>query len=91
MGQVQARLGSNRFLLDQVRDRMDMPRTVQALRALSAKHPNSGAKLVEDKANGRAVIQTLKQEISGLIEVTPEGGKMSRARAISPDVEAGNW
>jgi hypothetical protein len=30
-------------------------------------------------------------EITGLIEVTPEGGKMSRAAAVSPEVEAGNW
>jgi phage terminase large subunit-like protein len=37
------------------------------------------------------VIQTLKLEISGLIEVNPEGGKMSRARAVSPEAEAGDW
>jgi predicted phage terminase large subunit-like protein len=68
-----------------------MPRTAQALRTMSAKHPDSSAKLVEDKANGPAVIQSLKHEISGLIEVTPEGGKMSRAAAVSAEVEAGNW
>jgi predicted phage terminase large subunit-like protein len=91
VGQVLGKVGANRFLVDQVRRRMDMPSTVQAVRDLSAKHPNSGAKLVEDKANGSAVLQTLKQEITGLIEITPEGGKVSRAQAISPDVEAGNW
>ena len=91
VGQVQARLGSRRYLLDQVRSRLDMPGTVQAIRTMSAKYPNSGAKLVEDKANGPAVIQTLKLEISGLIEVNPEGGKMSRARAVSPEAEAGDW
>ena len=91
VGQVLAKLGSSRYLLDQVRDRMDMPRTVQALRAMTEKHPDSVAKLVEDKANGPAVIQMLQHEISGLIEVNPEGGKMSRAAGVSPEVEAGNW
>ena len=91
VGQVQARVGASRYLLDQVRDRMDMPRTAQALRTMSAKHPDSSAKLVEDKANGPAVIQSLKHEISGLIEVNPQGGKMSRAAAVSAEVEAGNW
>jgi phage terminase large subunit-like protein len=33
-------------------------------------------KLIEDKANGPAVIQMLGHEIPGLIPVTPEGGKM---------------
>jgi len=50
----------------------------------------AGAKLVEDKANGPAVLQSLKHEITGLKEVNPEGGKMSRAAAVSPEVEAGN-
>jgi predicted phage terminase large subunit-like protein len=35
--------------------------------------------LVEDKAKGPAVIQSLPHEIGGLVEVNPEGGKMSRA------------
>ena len=91
VGQVQARLGSSRHLLDQVRGRLDMPRTAQAIRAMSVKYPQAGAKLVEDKANGPAVVQSLKHEITGLMEVSPEGGKMSRAAAVSPEVEAGNW
>ena len=91
VGQVLAKVGADRYLLDQVRSRLDMPGTVQAIRALSDKYPNSGAKLVEDKANGPAVIQSLKHEITGLKEVNPEGGKMSRAAAVSPEVEAGNW
>jgi predicted phage terminase large subunit-like protein len=90
-GLVISAKGSGRYVRDLVRRRMDMPATVHALRALTAKYPNCGAKLVEDKANGPAVIQSLKNEISGLIEVNPEGGKMSRAAAVSPEVEAGNW
>lgn len=90
VGQVWGRKGANKYLLDQVRDRMDFPTTIQAVRALSAKWPQAHAKLVEDKANGPAVIATLKKEISGLIPVEPQGSKEARANAVSPQVEAGN-
>jgi|SRR5271156_5907322 predicted phage terminase large subunit-like protein len=48
------------------------------------------AKLIEDKANGSAVIQMLTNQISGIIPVSPSGGKIGRAAAISPLIEAGN-
>jgi predicted phage terminase large subunit-like protein len=91
VGQVHARLESGRYLLHQVRRRVDLPSTAQAIRAMSANYPEATAKLVEDKANGPAVIQSLKHEITGLLEVNPQGGKMSRAAGVSPEVEAGNW
>jgi predicted phage terminase large subunit-like protein len=91
VGLILARKGSNRYVLDQMRGRMDLPDTLRAVRMMTAKHPNATAKLVEDKANGPAVIQSLKNEITGLIEVNPQGGKMSRAAAVSPELEAGNW
>ena len=52
--------------------------------------PNTLAKLIEDKANGSAVIQMLARELPGLLPVTPEGGKVARAAAVSPLIEAGN-
>ena len=90
VGQVWGRKGADKYLLDQVRDRMDFPATIQAVRTLSAKWPQAKVKLVEDKANGPAVIATLKKEISGLIPVEPQGSKESRAWAVSAEVEAGN-
>ena len=91
VGQVQAAAGADRYILDQVRDRMDMPATVLAVRRLSARWPQALLKLVEDKANGPAVIQSLRHEIGGFVEVNPEGGKVSRAAAASPQLESGNW
>jgi predicted phage terminase large subunit-like protein len=82
--------GANKYLIDQVRDRMNFPQTVQALTAFSAKHPQAHLKLIEDKANGTAVIDYLKNEITGLVAVEPQGGKEVRASAISPQWEAGN-
>jgi predicted phage terminase large subunit-like protein len=90
VGQVWGRHGADKYLLDQVRGRMDCPATIQAVKRLSEKWPQTQAKLVEDKANGPAVIATLKHEIVGLIAVNPEGGKEVRAHAVSPQIEAGN-
>lgn len=89
-GQVWGRVGANKYLIDQVLDKIDIVGTLQAIRGITAKYPKAWTKLIEDKANGPAVIQTLKNEISGLIAVNPMGGKVSRARAVSPDIEAGN-
>jgi predicted phage terminase large subunit-like protein len=90
VGQVWGRLGADKYLVTQVRGQMNLPTTIQAIRNLTAAYPLTYAKLVEDKANGPAVIQMLSNEIPGLIPVNPEGGKIVRAAAASPDVEAGN-
>lgn len=90
VGQVWAALKADRFLLDQRRDRLDMPATKAAIRGLSERWPEAGTKLVEDKANGPAILAELKHDISGLIAVNPEGGKVARAQAVSPQIEAGN-
>jgi len=90
VAQVWAAKGADLFLLDQVRRRMDMPSTKEAVKCLSQKWPNAAAKLIEDKANGPAVIQELKHDIPGLIAVNPEGGKVARAHAVSPQIESGN-
>jgi predicted phage terminase large subunit-like protein len=78
------------YLVDQVRDRMAFTATVAAIRQMVAKHPRCAAKLIEDKANGSAIIDTLKLEIPGLIPVNPTDSKVARARAVSPFIEAGN-
>jgi predicted phage terminase large subunit-like protein len=90
VGQVWGKVGAECYLLDQVRGRMDFPTTVQAVVGLKAKWPRTGAILVEDKANGTAVVATLKHRIPGLIAVNPEGGKQARAAAVAPFIEAGN-
>jgi len=69
---------------------MDCPTTVKAVRQLSQRWYGAIAKLIEDKANGSAVIQMLSNDIPGILPVNPEGGKVARAAAVSPLIEAGN-
>lgn len=90
VGQVWGRKGANKYLLDQVRDRMDFTKTIAALLSMSARHPRTYTKLVEDKANGPAVIATLKNSVSGLVAVEPEGSKEARLSAVAVEFEAGN-
>jgi predicted phage terminase large subunit-like protein len=90
VGQVWGRRAPAFLLLDQVRGRMDFPETVSAVRRLSSRWTGTVAKLIEDKANGSAVIQMMAHEIPGILPVNPEGGKVARAAAVSPLVEAGN-
>ena len=82
--QVWLRIGEVIYLVDQVRERLNFTATQDALRALTAKWPEAHAKLIEAKANGDAVINSLQREIPGLIPVEPEGSKTARASAISP-------
>lgn len=87
VGQVWWFSGSAMYLVDQVREQMAFLKTVQAVRHLSKAYPKALAKIIEDKANGPAVIDSLKATIPGLIPVLPYGSKVSRAIAVSGVIE----
>lgn len=88
VGQRWARVGPNRFLLAQVRGRWTFTETLRRVQEFA--DPAVPTRLVEDKANGTAVLDTLRDVLDGLIPVNPKDGKEARARAVSPEVEAGN-
>ena len=90
VGQVWGATGADRWLLDQVRDFLDFPATIDAVRSQVVKWPKITRKYVEDKANGPAVIATLRREIAGMLAVNPQGGKEVRAHAVSHQIESGN-
>jgi len=96
VGQAWGRFGADKYLLRQLRRRMGFTETVAAVQELTAwvegTYPRHKGhlKLVEDKANGPAVIATLRRTIPGLTAVNPKGDKVARARAVAPEVESGN-
>lgn len=89
-GQVWMRRGSDAYLLDRVNRRMDFVETLQAFVQMAARWPQATLKLVEDKANGPAVISMLRHRVPGIVPEEPQGGKEARAAAVSPLQEAGN-
>lgn len=90
VGQVWGLVDSDYYLLAQKRARMSLTVTVSAVKNLTKRYPKAIAKLIEDKANGPAVVDMLKKKISGFRLVTPQGGKEARANAVEPLFEAGN-
>ena len=89
-GFVMARAGSNVYLLDLVNDKMSFVESVAAVRRLSGKWPKARAKVVENKANGPAIVNLLEKEIPGMVEFNPAGSKEERALSVTPYFEAGN-
>ena len=89
-GQVWARKGADKYLIDEVHERVNFTEAAEAIRRLSAKWPQARTKIIENKANGPAIISALKSEIAGLIAWEPDGSKESRAISVSGEVEAGN-
>lgn len=90
VGQVWGRRGVDAYLLDQVRGRMSFVDTCLAVRTLAARWPQAVLKLIEDKANGTAVMNALRRIVAGMVGVEPDGSKESRAAAVSPFVEGRN-
>lgn len=76
------------YLLEVIRNRMDFNKARATMKLLSTKY--SGAiTLVEESANGHALIQSLKNEIPNLVGVKVTDSKESRIMAIAPVIEAG--
>jgi len=90
VGQAWMKSGGEYYLIDQTRGRMDFVASIAAVKAFSAKHPSLFSKLVEDKANGPAIIAMLKKDVSGIIPFKPEASKDERLAAVAPFFEAGN-
>lgn len=89
-GQVWAKRGANFYMLDRRHARMTFTETLSAIKEVTRRYPEAHRKLIEDKANGSAIIDTLKTKIGGIVPVEPDGGKEVRAGAVSPLWEAGN-
>ena len=85
-----AHVEADSYLIDRIHERMGAADTIKAMATMSAAHPKAATKLVEDAANGAAVVDMLQKKIPGLILVSAAGGKVARARAVEPFFESGN-
>lgn len=88
--QAWGKAGPSKFLLYRIAEKMGFNATCEAIESVIHKFPQHIAVLVEDKANGSAVIETLGQKFSRMIPIEPDGGKVARAYAMQPEQEAGN-
>lgn len=89
-GLVMARKGGEIFIYDCINEKMDFTTSVSAIKNMTAKHPQARAKIIEDKANGPAIMDFLKKDIAGMVAFSPRGSKEDRALSVAPYFEAGN-
>lgn len=86
--QVWGRLGHDAYLLEERRGQWGINDTEAEIKSLSARwHPNGI--LVEDKANGTAVIEQMQLVLPGVVGWSPTDSKISRAIACAPRVQGG--
>lgn len=96
------KLNGDIYLLpDLVHARMDFTDSLAAIKKFIKSHPDYKALLIEDKANGSAIISSLKKAVVNddgtreegvkrIIEIEPEGDKVERAQAVAPLFKSGN-
>lgn len=87
---VWGRRGQDAYLLDRVRGHFDFITTVRRFVDLTKLWPQAVLKLVEDKANGPALINMLSRRIVGIVPLNPSAGKIQRALAWTPLAESGH-
>jgi predicted phage terminase large subunit-like protein len=87
---VWSKLGSGYYLRHCSNKKLDFPQTLTEMRMVKALYPEAFTVLVEDKANGSAIISTLRKEWAGVVGVNPKGGKEARVHAVSGAIESGN-
>ena len=83
--------GVDYYLTDLVRGRMGFNAAKTAIKAMSGKHPKATKKVIEDKANGPAIIDSLKKELTGITPYSPKDSKVARLNSCAPIFESGNF
>lgn len=87
---VWGKRGTRIYLLDCINEHLNFTATMRKIKVTKAKFPKVSAVLIEDKANGTAIIQVLKEQVLGVIPVSPDASKEARVNAVSHVIEAGN-
>jgi len=94
--QAWGRHAADRYLLDQLRARLTFVETTEKLLQFAHHHKGAAKILVEDKANGPAVISSLRKKLPGLLpwpRKESKAGNISkheRVVASSPAIESHN-
>lgn len=88
--QVWGKVGPDVYLIDAVKKHLNFVDTMREIIRLRAIYPECKRTLIEDKANGPAIITMLRRSLNGIIPVQPIGSKMARVQAVIGVIEGGN-
>lgn len=90
-GQEWGKRGANSYLLDRIGEKASFTESVRLVTDLRSRNPRVSTVLIEDAANGPAIINTLRNIIPGIVPVSPgKDSKTARGKSITPYLEAGN-
>ena len=89
-GHVYALIGQKFILVDRVHERYTFTESVNAVLRMMAKWPQTSRVYVEKRANGAAMLNTLRKRAALIKPVEPNGSKEVRALAAQPTVDEGN-
>ena len=78
------------YLIDYLKEHLNFVDTLSAIRSKVSDNPDIWYILIEDKANGSAIINVLSAEFDNIVPITPNGGKISRVNAVLPAIERGD-
>lgn len=83
--------GRSVYIWKIINKRMGFLDTVSKIEELAKEFPDIDELVIEDKANGSAIIETLQinKTMPPVVGVTPLGGKFARAQAVSPFISTG--
>lgn len=93
-GFVLARVGHRVFMVDGLREHLNAPKTIKAIRDLKQRWPQAKRILIEETASGPAIIQLLETELPGIMPVRAAGSKTVRLHwgvsSVAGFIEDGN-
>jgi len=91
VGVTIGKFGEDYYLLDIYRKKADLVETGRAIKSMKDRWPSCRAVLIEEKANGSAILAYLKGKVSHMIPVQATAAKDERLHSVAPTFEAGNF
>lgn len=88
------RQGPNRYLVHQEKGRWSFTQALGKMEEWITPASPYGTlvhqRLVEDTANGPAIMDVMKKKVAGIKAISPKTSKEARARAVTPECESGH-
>jgi len=82
--------GVDKYLIHVVNERLSFTNTLKEILKVNMMFPNLRGTIIENKANGPAILNVIESKIPRVLKYTPTDSKVARAEAVSPVFEAKN-
>jgi len=90
VGTVWGKKKGKHYLVRMVRGKFDFNETIREIKKVTLLHPKAHRKIIEDKANGPAIMSALQSTITGIVPFLSNDPKVARYSAAAPVAESGS-